>query len=553
MSDEKILKQRYQVGSQIRSTPTMTLWQGQDLKQDKPCLIKCLNYNPQRHHTSLLQMQQEAEQLRFSYHPQLSRMLDFWERNEDDGHKVYAVIDYGQGKSLHDWLKQGRTFSEKEVGQWLRELGKALNHLHSLEPPMYDGDLIPENLLITQDNQVQLLHFGPLRETTYNLSHIPELALFCAPEQLQSKPVTASDWFCLGQLSRYALERTLPKLDLEPHLRGNYSEEMHTLLSRMLEPEVENRLQTLDEMQTFMAGKTVFTKGSGPLPVEPEYLAKPKAASAPLASPRFPVKQSEPPQGSVLRLWGLGVLGILVVLAGFTFGGFFNEDHSQAEEHAASLTMEKTKLAEQAEEAVDETLDINVYNHFKYTEKTRPMGLPATVTPLTWSEKPLGPLQGEPVYQSKPRYTMVEMGTGEHKSLSLVLDGSQLYVDKNRNGDLSDEKPIAKEANGHFLATIELEVSQDGGNVSQPFRFGLNPDGEVGIYSACYYTGDVTIKDKNYPAVAYIQEQNKGLFQAAGLWIDLDQNGLLSGSEHYNHKQVFTHQGHKIRLVLNYP
>lgn len=48
-------------------------------------------------------------------------------------------------------------------------------------------------------------------------------------------------------------------------------------------------------------------------------------------------------------------------------------------------------------------------------------------------------IKKEPVYQSKPKYCLLVFGPEAKQRIWLVLDGDTLYVDKNGNGDLTED------------------------------------------------------------------------------------------------------------------
>ena len=48
-------------------------------------------------------------------------------------------------------------------------------------------------------------------------------------------------------------------------------------------------------------------------------------------------------------------------------------------------------------------------------------------------------IAGEPAYQSRPKYCLVAFGVDAGTRVWLVLDGEVLYVDRNGNGDLTEE------------------------------------------------------------------------------------------------------------------
>ena len=51
------------------------------------------------------------------------------------------------------------------------------------------------------------------------------------------------------------------------------------------------------------------------------------------------------------------------------------------------------------------------------------------------------PLIKEPAYQSTPKYGVIALGTSGEVKVWMVEDGRRLFVDKNANGDLTDDGP----------------------------------------------------------------------------------------------------------------
>jgi len=57
----------------------------------------------------------------------------------------------------------------------------------------------------------------------------------------------------------------------------------------------------------------------------------------------------------------------------------------------------------------------------------------------------------EPAYAGKPKYCLLVFGPEARTRIWLALDGDKLYVDKNGNGDLTDDgPPIAAKVDGEF-------------------------------------------------------------------------------------------------------
>src|SRR6185369_10363704 len=50
----------------------------------------------------------------------------------------------------------------------------------------------------------------------------------------------------------------------------------------------------------------------------------------------------------------------------------------------------------------------------------------------------------EPTYQSTPKYSLLTLGNRRATKVWMVEDGKRLFVDKNANGDLTDDGPPIK-------------------------------------------------------------------------------------------------------------
>jgi hypothetical protein len=78
----------------------------------------------------------------------------------------------------------------------------------------------------------------------------------------------------------------------------------------------------------------------------------------------------------------------------------------------------------------------------------------------------------EPAYKTKPLYCLALIGLTGQTRVWLVLDGDRLYVDKNCNGDLTDDGPPAglTDERDYF---DKVNVSPDGGKTVYSFDVSL--------------------------------------------------------------------------------
>lgn len=80
-------------------------------------------------------------------------------------------------------------------------------------------------------------------------------------------------------------------------------------------------------------------------------------------------------------------------------------------------------------------------------------------------------IKKEPAYAFKPLYGQVVIGLEAKTRVWCVIDGEKLYVDKNCNGDLTDDGPPAelKNKNSDPASYDNIDVSPDGGKTVYKF------------------------------------------------------------------------------------
>lgn len=64
----------------------------------------------------------------------------------------------------------------------------------------------------------------------------------------------------------------------------------------------------------------------------------------------------------------------------------------------------------------------------------------------------------EPRYRNSPKYSLMTLGSGSAVQVWMVEDGKRLYVDRNANGNLTDDGPALEPRKVRTLATTEILV-----------------------------------------------------------------------------------------------
>ena len=98
----------------------------------------------------------EVDILKNLHHSYLPQVFDFFIID----HTAYTVMDYIAGESLKSKIDRGEHFSEKQVLKYAKQICEALAYLHSRSLPVIHGDIKPDNIMITPEDNVCLIDFN---------------------------------------------------------------------------------------------------------------------------------------------------------------------------------------------------------------------------------------------------------------------------------------------------------------------------------------------------------------------------------------------------------
>src|SRR6266508_2995951 len=101
--------------------------------------------------------EREAQLLASLRHPTLPRVSDHF----IDEQGQFLVMEYIPGDDLGALLeRRKRPFAVADVLRWADQLLDALDYLHSRNPPIIHRDIKPQNMKLTDRNEIILLDFG---------------------------------------------------------------------------------------------------------------------------------------------------------------------------------------------------------------------------------------------------------------------------------------------------------------------------------------------------------------------------------------------------------
>lgn len=230
------------------------------------CVIKQLRPNASAPHVLDMARElfrREAETLgRIGTHPQIPSLLDYFEENET----FYLVQEYVSGSTLQQEVKRDGPMSELQVKRFLSEILPLLDYVH--QNRVIHRDIKPANMIRrNQDQKLVLIDFGAVKyqnaqptSTASDQTALTSYAIgtpgFAPPEQMNMRPVPASDIYALGVSCIYLLTGKSPKELNYDQMTGeliweqyvNASPQFIKVLSKMLEISVKHRYKTADEV-----------------------------------------------------------------------------------------------------------------------------------------------------------------------------------------------------------------------------------------------------------------------------------------------------------------
>ncbi|WP_106830281.1 bifunctional serine/threonine-protein kinase/formylglycine-generating enzyme family protein [Parabacteroides pacaensis] len=96
----------------------------------------------------------EANNIATLQHPSIIKVIEIFQENST----AYYVMEYIEGGSLQDWVKQKGALPEKEALAYIYQIASALNYIHQRK--MNHLDVKPANILRRSNGEVVLIDFG---------------------------------------------------------------------------------------------------------------------------------------------------------------------------------------------------------------------------------------------------------------------------------------------------------------------------------------------------------------------------------------------------------
>lgn len=205
---------RYEILREIGRGGTSTVYLVADNHLNKNFAIKEIRKSDFANSSAVAgSLIQEANIMNKLNHQLLPRIIDVLDRDS----YVYVVMDYIQGQTLNQVMKQHKKIPEAFVIHWFKQLCEVLTYLHTANPPIIFRDLKPSNIILTKDGSIRLIDFGAAREFKRSVESKAAdnwgTRGYAAPEQIMMNGVVdaRSDIYSLGVTMHYLLTGSDPR------------------------------------------------------------------------------------------------------------------------------------------------------------------------------------------------------------------------------------------------------------------------------------------------------------------------------------------------------
>ena len=191
----------------------------------------------------------EARLMKDLDYPAFPRIVDIIET----GDCLYLVMDYIEGQTLEQVLKEQGPQDERIVAEWAIEICKALSYLHSQNPPIIYRDMKPSNIIRKPDGNLKIIDFGTARVFNSEKDN-DTIALgtkgFAPPEQYSGRTDARSDIYALGMTMKYLITGINPCCDYSSHTYESkpISDYMQAVIDKCIAINPEDRYQSCIEL-----------------------------------------------------------------------------------------------------------------------------------------------------------------------------------------------------------------------------------------------------------------------------------------------------------------
>lgn len=252
----KTLSARYLIQDVVARGGMSTVYLAKDLRLDRVVAIKVIHPHLASDPVFRDKFFREARMIAKVNHANLVNIYD----QGDDSGNAYIVLEYVQGITLRDALRDSGALTTEQIVQVSKAVLSALSQAHS--NGIVHRDLKPENVLLSDDGRIKVTDFGLARELSADTDtgSLVGTVAYLAPEVIKrGKTQTQSDIYTYGIMLfemltgkqpfsgtdaiQIAMMHTTSRVGSALNANSAASRELDELMLYCTEPDASNRPQ----------------------------------------------------------------------------------------------------------------------------------------------------------------------------------------------------------------------------------------------------------------------------------------------------------------------
>ncbi len=232
MTQPRLLGGRYELDGVVGRGGMAEVYRARDIRLDRVVAVKTLREDLARDQTFQARFRREAQSAAALNHPSIVAVYDTGEDNATPAHIPYIVMEYVDGRTLRDLLRDDRRLLPERALEITDGVLRALDYSH--RNGIIHRDIKPGNVMLMRSGDVKVMDFGIARaisdtqQTMTQTAQVIGTAQYLSPEQARGERVDArSDLYSTGCLLYELLTGRPPFLGDSPvaiayqHVREN--------------------------------------------------------------------------------------------------------------------------------------------------------------------------------------------------------------------------------------------------------------------------------------------------------------------------------------------
>jgi serine/threonine protein kinase/beta-lactam-binding protein with PASTA domain len=205
MTQPRLLGGRYELDGIVGRGGMAEVYRARDIRLDRVVAVKTLRDDLARDQTFQARFRREAQSAASLNHPSIVAVYDTGEDSSTTSHIPYIVMEYVDGRTLRDLLRDDRRLLPERALEITDGVLRALDYSH--RNGIIHRDIKPGNVMLTRSGQVKVMDFGIARAvsdaqaTMTQTAQVIGTAQYLSPEQARGERVDArSDLYSTGCL-----------------------------------------------------------------------------------------------------------------------------------------------------------------------------------------------------------------------------------------------------------------------------------------------------------------------------------------------------------------